>query len=586
MLARFDFAQRAVLKYKKGLMKILKSPCVMACLRRLLISMMIVSPPLFGQHVKDTLCFTIPLNQDPSSLFWCGKGEDLRKTLSGPVIMDGQTLLFYSCNGYALYRPTGGLVDSHSVIKENKKLSFNDPLRLKCAYPLDNKTILYYKRSAVCRESLEVYQKTLYKKGLSRYPGNGFANFRDIESSQLFNLAGSGIIDEMAPKSYLMPGLVGYSSLTSGKKWWSLDRFYSFLSPLIVMQDQAFISFFPGIMPDQRTEVEKQLISPLGTYYRQGIQYYFGVHSVLGTSAIESKQMLYLCDQAGNVLFNDQLMKQVLIDDVLEHDKKSNTDYTVKRFWQFVTLPAIDDNGDAYYGICDFRTKAIEVRKRLFFKYCSRIIDPAFNELIDVQKRYCLKPMALECRSTQKNKTAEVVGIMVREKNGKRHRATLSDCTCEGYYTHLFRDPNAELKKRLSFNTNALPQEVKHARDSIALLSTASCPFTLSLYNKENEEIHTFHYCAGDEVVAARVIRVTPSSDIFVRVDLKKWAEVIVFFKGGSSVNRFAFNTEDCQKRKDIVAVCDDGSVIEEDYEHIPEDYTYFKWELSEPREK
>jgi hypothetical protein len=87
-------------------------------------------------------------------------------------------------------------------------------------------------------------------------------------------------------------------------------------------------------------------------------------------------------------------------------------------------------------------------------------------------------------------------------------------------------------------------------------------------------------------VVAARVIRVTPSSDIFVRVDLKKWAEVIVFFKGGSSVNRFAFNTEDCQKRKDIVAVCDDGSVIEEDYEHIPEDYTYFKWELSEPREK
>jgi len=126
------------------------------------------------------------------------------------------------------------------------------------------------------------------------------------------------------------------------------------------MQDQAFISFFPGSCQTREPRSKKQLISPLGTYYRQGIQYYFGVHSVLGTSAIESKQMLYLCDQAGNVLFNDQLMKQVLIDDVLEHDKKSNTDYTVKRFWQFVTLPAIDDNGDAYYGICDFRTKAIE----------------------------------------------------------------------------------------------------------------------------------------------------------------------------------------------------------------------------------
>jgi len=52
--------------------------------------------------------------------------------------------------------------------------------------------------------------------------------------------------------------------------------------------------------------------------------------------------------------------------------KRATTDYTVKRFWQFVTLPAIDDNGDAFYGICDFRTKTIEVRKRLFFKYCSR----------------------------------------------------------------------------------------------------------------------------------------------------------------------------------------------------------------------
>jgi len=58
--------------------------------------------------------------------------------------------------------------------------------------------------------------------------------------------------------------------------------------------------------------------------------------------------------------------------------------------------------------------------------------------------------MALECVRFKKNKTTEVVGIMVREKNGKRHRATLSDCTCEGYYAHLFLIPNAELEKRLS----------------------------------------------------------------------------------------------------------------------------------------
>jgi hypothetical protein len=572
-------------KRKNVLMKMLKSLC-MTALRRLVVPIIFISPPLFGQHVKDISCFTIPLNQDAASLFWCGKGEDLRRTLCGPVIMDGQTLLFYSCNGYALYRPTGALVDSQSVIKENKKVSFDDPRRLKCAYPLDAKTLLYFKRSSTCRDSLEVYQKTLYRKGLSRYDGSAFASFKDIENSQLFNLAGSGIIDEMAPKSYLMPNLVGYTSLSSGKKWWSLDKFYSFLSPVIVMQDQVFNSFFPGILPDQRTEVEKQLISPLGTYWWQGKQYYFGVHSVLGTSAIESQQMLYLCDQAGNVLFNDQLMKQVLIDDVLEHDKKSNTDYTVKRFWQFVTVPAIDENGDAYYSICDYRTRTIEVRKRLFFRYSPRIINPAFEELIDTQKRYCLKPMPQECNSSRKNKSNEVVGIMVRDEHGKRRRATIAECTCEGYYAHLFRDSNTELKKRLSFTSNALPPEVKYARDSVARLSTALCPYTLSLYTTGNEEIRTFHYSAGDEVIAARVIRVTPSSDIFVRVDLKKWAEVVVFSKGALSVNRFTFNTEDCQKRKDIVAVCDDGTVIEEDYEHIPEDYTYFKWELSELKEK
>lgn len=567
-------------------MKILFKSCMMADLRQVFVQIIFISSSLFGQQVKDTLCFTIPLNQDTASLFWCGKGEALRKTLSGPVIMDGRTLLFYSYNGYALYRPSGALVDSFSVIKDNKKLPKDDPRRLRCAYPLDNKTLVFFKRSSTQRDSLEVYQKTLYKKGLSRLYGNGFSNFRDIENSQLFNLAGSGGIDEMAPKSYLKPNLVGYSSITSGKSWWSLDKLYSFLSPLIVMQDQAFCSFFPGVLPDQVTDVEKHIINPLGTYWRQGMQYYFGVHSVLGSTAIESQQMLYLCDQAGNILFSNQLMKQVLIDDVLGHDKKSNTDYTVKQFWQFATLPAIDENGDAFYGICDFRARTIEVRKRMFLQYYPRTIDPSFDELIGAQKRYWLKPMALECHSSPKNKTSEVIGIMVRDEHGKRRRAKISECTYDGYYAHIFRESNTELKKRLSFNTSSLPAEVKHARDSLARLSTVACSYALTLYNKGNQEVRTIHYGVGDEAVAARVLHVTPSADVFVRVDLKKYAEVLVFFKVGSFVNRLTFNAEDCQKRKDIVAVADDGAIIEEDYEHIPEDYTYFKWELSEQREK
>jgi hypothetical protein len=545
-----------------------------------------MSLPLFGQYYEDVVCFTIPLNEDPSSLFFSAKGEDVRKTLAGPVLMDAQTLLFYSCNGYALYRPSGELIDSYCIIKENKKLAFEDPRRLKCAYPLDLKTMLFCKRGSDQKDSLEVYQKTIFKKGISRLEQKGVTDFRDMEHSQLFNLANNGIIDEMAPKTFLMPNLVGYSSLSSGKKWWSLDRFYSFLSPVIEMQDAFFQSFFAGIRTDQKTDVEKQLVSPLGTYAWDGLQYYFGVHSVLGTSSIESKQTLYLCDQSGNVLFNNQLMKQVLIDDVLEHDKKSNTDYTVKRFWQFVTLPAITENGDLYYGICDYRTRTIEVHKRMFLRYMPTITDPGFEDLIDVQKRFFLKPSAGESQPERKNRSGEAAGLAVRDDRGKRRPALISDCTCKGYYAVFTHEPDPELKKRLSFSVNGVPPDVKHARDSLSHLTTASRPYAFSVFGQDGSEVRTMHYGPGDEIIAVRVIHVDSADNIFIRVDLKNWAETIVCSRDGSHISRFTFNRDECQKRKDIVAVTNSGAVIEEDYEHIKEDYTYFKWELTALKQK
>jgi len=546
--------------------------------------MILLSMPLFGQNYEDAVCFTIPLNGDPSSLFFCSKGEDLRKTLAGPVLMDGQTLLFYSSNGYALYRPTGELVDSQCVIKENKKLPPDDPRRLKCAYPLDSKTMVYCKRSLAPKDSLEVYQKTLYKKGLTRMTSD-FIDFKDMEHSQLFNLASGGIVDEMAPKSFVMPGLVGFTSLSSGRKWWSLDRFYSFLSPVIEMQDKSFQSFFMGIRPDQKTDVEKQLISPLGTYSWESRQYYFGVHSVLGTSSIESNQTLYLCDQSGNVLFANQLMKQVLIDDVLEHDKKNNTDYTVKRFWQFVTLPAITETGDLYYGICDYRTKTIEVHKRMFRRYTAAMIDPGFEDLIGVQKRFFLKPPSSESRP-EKSGAQEAYGITVHDEHGKRRQALLSDCVCSGYYAVLGRAPDADLKKRLSSNVNSLPPEVKHSRDSLASLPTSTRPYAFTVFGPDNSEVRTMHYGPGEEVIAVRVIQVDSARNIFVRVDLRNFAEMVVCSRNESRIDRFIFNREDCQRRKDIVAVTDAGVAIEEDYEHIKEDYTYFKWELTALKQK
>jgi hypothetical protein len=211
---------------------------------------------------KDTLCFTIGLTGDSNSLFGCGKSEEMRAVLAGPVIMDNNSLLFYSCNGYALFSTGGSLIDSHSVFKDNKKLSSTDPQRLTLAYPLDAKTIIYYRRNRRSGDSLEIYEKKIMKRGLLRISTSTYPNLTDIENSRLFNLAQNGFTDELASKAFLKSNLIGYSALTGGMNWWSLDRFYSFLSPLIVMRDKGFNSFYPGMLSDQKIEIQKHLINP------------------------------------------------------------------------------------------------------------------------------------------------------------------------------------------------------------------------------------------------------------------------------------------------------------------------------------
>ena len=159
--------------------------------------------PARAQHANDTLCFTIYLSLDQNSLFGCVPGDDMKMILSGPVIMEGKTLLFYSYNGYALYNLSGTLLDSASVFKENKKFSKDDPRRLRLAYPLDRSTLLYYRRSTPSKENkegLEILQKKLYRKGYMGGDPAQYATFKDIENAQLFNLSNNCITDDMATK--------------------------------------------------------------------------------------------------------------------------------------------------------------------------------------------------------------------------------------------------------------------------------------------------------------------------------------------------------------------------------------------------
>ena len=503
----------------------------------------------------------------------------MRNILAGPVLMDGPTLLFYSRNGYVLYSMTGSVLDSHSVFKENKKLSWSDPQRLTLAYPVDNKTLLYYQRK---NDSIEIFEKKLFRRGLFPITGPAYAGIKDIETARLFNLANNVVLDETAAKSFLMPNLVGYTSLTSGKKWWTPDKFYSFLSSIICMQDGEFCSFFSGLLTDQKTDVQKSIINPLGAFFREGRWYYYGAHASICSTEPESHQFLYLCDQAGNLLLTTKMLKQVVDDDVLEYDKKRNTNYTVKRPSQFVFQPAIDENGNLYYGAIDFYSKVIEVKKRLFYHYCPRITEqsPDNEDLINAQRRFMCKPATAKCKDPEQNTSTET-GFVVRDAQNKRRRASMKDVSCKGFCVLVHREPNPELKKRLAQTTTALPPQVKRVRDSLAKLSTLACPYNVTLYYDEREKVRVFYYSPCEEVVAARVIAKTAKSEIFVRVDLKDRAEIVIFLQDGQFLNRFTFNQRDFNKRKDIVGVTDDGTVVEEDYETIKEDYTYYRWELS-----
>jgi hypothetical protein len=534
-----------------------------------------------AQHANDTLCFTIPLTLDTTSLFCCRQtGDDMKKVLSGPVIMENRSLLFYSCNGYALYNQTGSLIDSNTLFKDNKKLAPDDPRRLKLAYPLDRSTILYYRKDPVKKDGLEIFQKKLLKKGLKKIEGADYGNLYDIETAALFNLSDNGTTDEMATKSFLMPNLVGYASLTGGEKWWSLDRFYSFTSALIVENNGTMQSFFPGLLHDQKTDVQKHLINPLGTYSMDGRRYYYGIHSTLGSQDPESFQRLYLCDQAGNLLYSNEILKQTIVDAVLEYDKKSNTNYTVKRPGEYVFSPTVDKNGDIFYGVIDYERRQFEVKKRLFYRYFARMIQPEHEDIVNVQRRFLVKPLDLSCPESEHVKKV-LPDLLYRDEKGKKRKALLREISCKGFHVAISREVNPDLKKRLSQKCSSLPNTVRHLQDSLSRVATASCPYAISLEQEGKGTLCTFYYGCGDNVLCARILNVTQTFEILVRVDLQDFAEVLVFSLDGMFLNRFTFNKQPFAARKDIIAASDSRDIIEEDYERIAEDYTYFKWELS-----
>jgi hypothetical protein len=347
------------------------------------------------------------------------------------------------------------------------------------------------------------------------------------------------------------------------------------------MDNQAFVSFFPGILPDSRIGVRLSAICPVATYSQDGESYYCGVYSQQNiTDDAEVYQTLYVCDGNGNVLSSRRILKQLILNEVLEYDRKENMNYTVRQPVKQIFLPAIDNSGCIYYGCVNYDKALLEVRTIPVTKYGVHTgsENAATDALLNAQRGYSLRIKPIQCLVSGGSVDIET-GIMVAGKNGVRQRATIGDVASGGYYTSIERYPHPELSRRLTVLSGSVPPAAHRSRDSLAALSNANCPFSIILCKSAGDRIRTLYYGAGDVVLGARVLTVVDTSRIFVRVDLKDYAEVLEFTTDGSVKHRFVFNRQDFLDRRDIVAVNNTGTVIEEDYEQSPDGKSLCLWD-------
>ncbi len=240
--------------------------------------------------------------------------------------------------------------------------------------------------------------------------------------------------------------------------------------------------------------------------------------------------------------------------------------------------PAVDKNGDIFYSIVDFSKRTIDVEKRLFYRYAPRTISPEHEDLVNAQRRFSFKPIVLDC--PDENARKMLPDIVYRDDKGRKRKATVRDLSIKGYRVYISREPSKDLKRKFTQIASTLPASIKHMRDSLYRIPTVVCPYALVLEHESKGPVATYYYGCGDEVLSARVLNVTETFEVFVRVDLLDYAEVVVFSLDGTFLNRFTFNRQSFLDRKDIVAVSNDRTVIEEDYERIREDYTYYSWNL------
>ncbi len=531
------------------------------------------------QYANDSLLFTIELTEDTGSLFTCShEAQTGGSMLAGPVVGADGNFTFYSSKGYAIYGRDGRLKDSHSVGKRNKRLSKRGKPLIKCAFPIDDKTFLYYRKKETAGDSCILLSKKNGRGRLRKIRSDSpIYSLKDIDKAVLFNLTANALTNEMNRKAYLQPYLVGYTSMKDGIRWWSLDRFFSFTSPLIVENQGDFVSFFPGLTKNPAKDIKKNLVEPLGVCKLGNDYHYYGVYTPTGDKESVSYQRLFLCDQAGNLLYDQSILKREMTDAVLAKSEAEKMLYTVKRPRRFVFLPAVDECGNIYYGIADFNKKRIEVIRRNLFVYKSVETDTQFVQILSREQGYTYRWDPVDCIADE---SVKHIPLFRFTQAGEQKVLTEEELRIDGYIARILREENSALKATINRSRSDFPVGVRRIQDSLSGLFGAWCPYSVELL-RGSEILTHFNYPPGSRVVAVRVVAVTEDEKVFVRVDLDSMAEMLVFSREGNFLNRFTFNTEPFDVRADVIAITPNSIIVEKDYEVKTGGYRFMQWKLS-----
>ncbi|MBD3243368.1 MAG: hypothetical protein GF331_22450 [Chitinivibrionales bacterium] len=495
-----------------------------------------------------------------SSARSCDRTDDILGAPDGPVPITDSTLLLFSFRGYYLFDTTGTVVDSHVITPENFEQGY------RVAYPIDDSTMLYYRPDTMAYPPVRILLKSFYKEDLREIAPDEYTQLSSVYLGRFLNIAHNTIFDRQTAKLFLEPHVVGYEELAGGARWWMLGDTPVLDSPLICRQADGSPAFFPGMF-----QCEGVQLPPDGTTTLRSVCEFQGRLRYLGsalpmsdTEEQHTTQRFFVCDNAGNVVFAHSALYG---------------EYRGRRERETVRLgllPVFNRHGHILYATVDQESCRLSVHRIRLPRYFSQRVSAPPAKAYMQEEDVAYEPRPIMCTQAQ-NSSPEIPHVTFTGPDGERRVARARDLEHNGFVARIARVNRRDVLAKVSRPETDLPDEPKRLCDSIVSLGVSGCPYVLSLSGPDGY-LRTFAYPSDQTVLCARVIGLAPDRTVGVRVDLTDYAEVLLFDEYGVFVNRFVFNNQPFESRKDLVAMRRDGALFEKDYELDAQNPDHYIW--------